>query len=382
MENKPSVLYRGIKIKYSDLKDFIFTGIDLKVNYEPIIDEYGRPTVTDGNEYGVYMTDNLNMVKSAYGNLHGDGIPVDSTLVINYQRILIPSVAIIYQINTDGLEIRKPFITNQLSGHYNNGFEGDEWIADVVPANNYTLYRVRIGEDILHDAEDIDLSSSEDIAGIVKQKLEMRKYRLETFVTAMKKISPKVLRTFNRDHINILKMIYGKNGLKYINEENLITNNVEGMIKYLIANTFKSDETNINFQTIRYLTKLGSSASSIDELIELLQSDKLTNEQKRKAFIERRESEGISYTTNLFDSREELLNDLISMVSERIKKDNKDIIDEDWETIKAKYNYNELSEERKRVIEQQFHDMLNQRVDDKKVESSDIISDEEKHRVI
>ena len=76
MENKPSVLYRGIKVDYNSLQNFKFFGVDLKVNYAPIINQYGRKTVTDGNEYGVYMSDNLNKVTSAYGDLHHDGLPI------------------------------------------------------------------------------------------------------------------------------------------------------------------------------------------------------------------------------------------------------------------------------------------------------------------
>lgn len=48
MENKLSVLYRGIKVDYNSLQNFKFSGIDLKVNYAPIIDQYGRKTVTYG----------------------------------------------------------------------------------------------------------------------------------------------------------------------------------------------------------------------------------------------------------------------------------------------------------------------------------------------
>ena len=68
MENKPSVLYRGLKVDYNSLQNFEFSGVDLKVNYAPIIDQYGRKTVTDGNEYGVYMSDHLSIVTSPYGD--------------------------------------------------------------------------------------------------------------------------------------------------------------------------------------------------------------------------------------------------------------------------------------------------------------------------
>lgn len=256
MENKPSVLYRGLKVNYNNLQNFQFTGVDLTVNYAPIIDQYGRKTVTDGNEYGVYMSDNLSMVTSAYGNLHHDGIPIHNNLSIHNERIIIPSVAVIYQINTDGLNVRKPFISDQLKGHYNNGFQGDEWIADFVPANNYVLYRIRIGNDILHDAEDIDLLKTDNISEQVKQQIEKRKYRLETFANAMERIPLMKRNTISKDELDILKSIYGKNGLKYINEDSLLTTNVNGMLNYLIAKTFKQNEIDIDFQAIKYINNL------------------------------------------------------------------------------------------------------------------------------
>ncbi len=377
MENKPNVLYRGLKIDYNSLQNFEFLGVDLKVNYAPIIDKYGRKTVTDGNEYGVYMSDNLSMVTSAYGDLHHDGIPIHNNLSIYNERIMIPSVAVIYQINTNGLDIRKPFISDQLKGHYNNGFQGDEWIADIVPANNYTLYRVRIGADILHDAEDIDLLRTENISEQVKQKLEMRKYRLETFANAMERISPMKRNAFGRDELNILKSIYGKNGLKYINEDSLITNDVDGMTKYLTAKIFKQNELDIDFQTIKYINGLKGQATNIDSIIEILRNDKIKNMQEKVAFKERKKQEETPYVTSKFDKQEKRLDSLMSMVLFRRNKDNqyqkeqaqtntsvhenKTKEDQEWEMIKEKYEYDESEPERQQIIEQQFREMIYKR---------------------
>jgi len=379
MENKPSVLYRGLKVDYNSLQNFEFSGGDLKVNYAPIIDQYGRKTVTDGNEYGVYMSDNLSMVTSAYGDLHHDGIPIHNNLSIYNERIMIPSIAVIYQINTDGLDVRKPFISDQLKGHYNNGFQGDEWIADIIPANNYALYRVRIGADILHDAEDIDLLRIKNISEQVKQKLEMRKYRLETFANAMERMSPMKRNVLGRDELSILKSIYGKNGLKYINEDRLLTSDVDGMLRYLVAKTFKQNESDIDFQTIRYINGLKGQATNIDSIIEILKNDKIKNMQDKVAFEKRKKQEGVPYVTSKFDKQEKRLDGLISMVLLRRKKDNqykqeqaqtqvntsinenKTREDQEWEMIKEKYDYDELKPERQQIVEQQFHEMIYKR---------------------
>ena len=377
MENKPSVLYRGLKVDYNSLQNFDFSGVDLKVNYAPVIDQYGRKTVIDGNEYGVYMSDNLSMVTSAYGDLHHDGIPIHNNLSIYNQRIIIPSVAVIYKINTDGLDVRKPFISDQLKGHYNNGFQGKEWITDIVPANNYTLYRVRIGADILHDAEDIDLLKTENISEQVKQKLEMRKYRLETFANAMEGMSPTKRNAIGRDELNILKSIYGKNGLKYINENSLITSDVDGMLRYLVAKTFKQNESDIDFQTIKYINTLKEKATNIDSIIEILKNDKIKNMQDKVAFEERKKQEGVSYVTSKFDKLEKRLDILMSMILLRRNRDNqykqeqaqvntsfnenKTREDQEWEMIKEKYGYDELEPKRQQIVEQQFREMVYKR---------------------
>ena len=377
MTNKPSVLYRGIRVDYNDLDDFEFSGVDLKVNYAPIIDQYGRKTVRAGNEYGVYMSDNLSMVESAYGDLHNDGL----------------SITVIYEINTDGLDIRKPFISQQLSGHYNNGFKGDEWIADLVPANNYKLYRVRIGEDILHDVEDIDLLRVEDVSKEVKQKMEMRKYRLETYDNAIEKMPLKKRMLLGKDEFGILKSIYGKNGLKYINEDMLITSDIDGMVKYLISKVFKQNESDIDFQTIKYINSLNERATDIDSIIEILKNDKIENTWQKVAFEERKRKEGKPYVTSKFDKQEKRLDSLMSMVLYRVKRDNshkqeqastntpiqwnRTKEDQEWDLVKEKYNFDELEPERQIVIEQQFHEMVYKRrmeeIESAKIESTEQI---------
>ena len=65
---KPNILYRGIVLTNEQIKNEQWYNSDIHVPYDPLIDEYGRKVVKDGNEYGVYMTDNLEMVLTAYGN--------------------------------------------------------------------------------------------------------------------------------------------------------------------------------------------------------------------------------------------------------------------------------------------------------------------------
>lgn len=205
----------------------------------------------------------------------------------------------------------------------------------------------------------------------------MRKYRLETFANAMERMSPMKRNAIGRDELNILKSIYGKNGLKYINEDSLHTRDADGMLRYLVAKTFKQNESDIDFQAIRYINGLQGKATSIDSIIEILKNDKTKNMQDKIAFEERKKQEGVSYVTSRFDKQEKRLDGLMSMVLLRRKKDNqyrqepaqvntsiyenKTREDQEWEMIKEKYDYDELEPERQQIIEQQFHKMIYER---------------------
>lgn len=126
-------------------------------------DPEGNVTIGDGNEYGVYMSDNQAMVRAAYSRPRS-GEPIAEGPVFTapngspQSRVTMPAVGIEYTISTDGLDIRKPRITTALEGHYNNGFGGSEWIADSVPTDKYTISGLRLGRDLLHDELEIDLS--------------------------------------------------------------------------------------------------------------------------------------------------------------------------------------------------------------------------------
>ncbi len=71
---KPKKLYRGINVSRSKLNNSkIFQQDDMYPFHEPYVDEEGRNIVGDGNEYGIYMTDNKIAAKKDYQEqLHPD----------------------------------------------------------------------------------------------------------------------------------------------------------------------------------------------------------------------------------------------------------------------------------------------------------------------
>lgn len=266
----PKYLYRGMRLGYPEMLNFEYIGIDLKMPYEPIIDEYGRKVVNDGNEYGVYMSDNLSMVKYAYGNVHNYGTELRRDIIINNYRLTIPSVAVIYKINTDGLNVRQPFITDYLKDSYNNGFQGHEFITDYIPSESYDLIRVRIGADLLHDQQDLDLSDETKVKEKIKDIIEMRKYRLEVFGMAMEQFSSNERRSFTSLERNLFKDIFGENGVRYIPTKDIDTTTPDGMITFLLQREYKNNEDKMNLKRLRDINSLKGRFKDIDSLLEYL----------------------------------------------------------------------------------------------------------------
>ena len=176
----------------------------------------------------------------------------------------------------------------------------------------------------------------------------------------------------DRDKLNILKSIYGTNGLKYINEDTLITSNADGMLRYLVAKIFKRNELDIDFQTIKYINSLKGRAANIDSIIGILKNDKIMNMQDKVEYEERRKQEGKPYVISKFDKQEKMLDNLMTMIFLRQRRDSKQsweqgddtvsskrtIEERAWEKIQEKYDYNESDFNRRSIIEQQFREMF------------------------
>jgi hypothetical protein len=141
MKERPKKLYRGFDIRPNDLSRDIFDQAHTPMESSGIDGERR----TDGNEVGVYMSTNPAMVICAYGN----GISANSKIDAKrhntsrgfQDRLLLPGIGIILEIDTEGLDIRKP---KTPMGHYNNGFIGDEWITDKLEATHYRPIRFQV----------------------------------------------------------------------------------------------------------------------------------------------------------------------------------------------------------------------------------------------
>lgn len=135
---KPEKLYRAFTVSVRDLDADLFE--------KPLIPGSGVDTehsvMRDGNEIGVYMTTNKTMANRVYA--HSSDILKCKKFDSGYgllDFVELPRCGITVEVDTDGLNVRRPKITSQLMGVYNNGFLGDEWVADEVPASKYRVIR-------------------------------------------------------------------------------------------------------------------------------------------------------------------------------------------------------------------------------------------------
>lgn len=177
----PDKLYRGVKMPVDKIGT-IDEVCPIKPYLPPIYDETGRPLVGDGNEYGVYMSDNETMVDQVYSNPgRGDGDIIEGVKPFGYDKIKLrrPALGVKYEISSDGLDIREPYITPSLKGHYNNGYIGREWIADEIPEGQYRVASIKVGPDVIHSGVEFKVEESiENTVELVKKEIETRMGRL------------------------------------------------------------------------------------------------------------------------------------------------------------------------------------------------------------
>lgn len=329
MEEKslPKKIYRGVVLNYEQFKGIDFEA-DLFPPNPPKIDEYGRKTVGDGNEYGLYMTDNLNVAEEAYGR------PETSTA----------NIGIIYEIDTNGIDIRKPWLAPVWAGagnglsHYNNGYAGNEWIADSIPRQNFRIKSIilpRIALDsltFLFDREKIEISDeNRDIEQIIPKIVERNEKN--ALVNGLKKKIPTIFKEFNAKAINALCVdLFGKDGIyrAKLDEFDMTTDN--GKINYLLADYYQNDLQQLDYKSLCFLESVKQDISKSGQTLE-----EVINERKnsnRQAYEKRiamgRKVDDIEESYRMMEQVSKRLENGINRFEERKRKqhfqDKKDIL--------------------------------------------------------
>lgn len=308
---KPEFLYRGVIVNEKLLKEKQICGIDLTPPNPPKYDEQGRKTVGDGNEYGVYMSDYKEVATNAYAAVSmNDGTPLNNNVRIGERSLIIavPAVGIVYKISTNGLDVHKPWITSSLKGHYNNGFMGDEWVAERIPVGNYVVEKVIVGEDILHPKKEIEFSNQEEILIKINEELEERKKRLEKFEEFIELLPQNQVLRMMSDELDVYKEIYKKDGLNEINLETFKISDCSDCIKLMMAYYYQNNTSSLPMYELKYLNKLQSIKDfTFLDLDKCLLNDLKNLIDKRNSFVEKQRALGNEANTNSFAKRIESL---------------------------------------------------------------------------
>jgi len=290
----PQKLYRGIRLSC----DMIASGIKwhdvpLRVHYEPHIDANGRKIVSDGNEYGVYMSDNILVADLAYSKVADitpsnlkNVVDKDLTLMFNmcsYNiHVALPEIGIIYEIDTTGLNVRKPWISMSLNAVYNNGFSGNEWIADEVPISNYRVKTIKVGADLLHDQQIIEVSDILSAEQELWKIMRIRRQHLKDFCEELRHLPQNKRDSITRTSLEVYKLIFGYMGVKYVDYSKLDLHSGQDYCKFLISEIYRKnpEEAFEKLSYIHEMTNIIGKESTTDEVMSVFQKAIIKNNER------------------------------------------------------------------------------------------------------
>lgn len=291
----PEKLYRGLTIQADEVPGYTLEGQDILPGTPAYTDEQGRKTVRDGNEYGIYMSDNQSVAAEAYALLGAfDGKIIDQNIKLGASQLIpaVPPVGILYEINTEGMEVRQPWISDTLSSVYNNGFAGDEWIADRIPAENYQLARLQIGPDFLHDKETLDLQDRAHLKDTLEKRLADRTKRLERCLDLIRTNFPTAQKRSNMSEttIQIFRDLLGDNGAAYEDPATMTASTAGDLARYLLAWTYQSSPEQLELTKLKQIEEAKQrvpAESEPDSLITALRRQLAEIEARRQKQLER-----------------------------------------------------------------------------------------------
>ena len=391
VQQKPQVLYRGVTLDYNVINRIKFYGVDIVPYYEPLIDSSGRKTDKAGNEYGVYMSDNYQMSSEIYAKTNDlVGTPIDKDFIIRVDglqmMIRIPSVEVLYKIDPTNIDVHRPWITSYLEGTYH----GDEWVAEKVPASEYAVTRLTIGPDLLHDKENVDISSIAEAEAKVKHAIERRRQQLEALYSELRKLPVSIRYQFEKIDLEIFKDIFGDNGVKYVDYDNVNLSSGIDFIKYLIRDNWISNSESIDFSTLRYIEKIKQKMPqgfTVDDLIKALRTEKNLITASKEKFIQRKKANSESADTTNFDLRIARVSQFIDKVVNKARTSNDEMhMEEEFGKVidspKSKSHRPVISDAVIKTVilndkKQKLREMKQQLLDEQQKRQQEVISNEE-----
>lgn len=210
---RPQKLYRGFTVNPETL-----TSEQLKQVLRPGSHAVDDPTrIGDGNELGVYMSTNSYMVEKVYasgGRAEGCFVQTERYVDAGGSQsvgVELPACGIVIEVDTASLPIREPKMIPALQGHYNNGFQGYEWIADEIPTDHYRVTRLLLSthsNDSKKLTIDVSEMTEEELKNaIVTIQIEFAKAKNEAlkFKAFLETLTPQ-----QRMNGYLLKRLWGK----------------------------------------------------------------------------------------------------------------------------------------------------------------------------
>ncbi|MBP7134616.1 MAG: hypothetical protein QG633_60 [Patescibacteria group bacterium] len=195
LPNNPAPRQEGAVEGKAEIPERLFRGfvIDPEVLSTETFQQTLQPTegIKQGaNEPGVYMSDNLEMVKST--SYSAGSFTMLQTSRYDMGRgmtngVELPGCGIVLEIDTVDLAVREPRIDPVYRGHYNNGFQGKEWIADVIPPSNYHVKMLTLGTHVndpnklVIELQSQDPQELADAVARIKEAYEVQKREAEAF---------------------------------------------------------------------------------------------------------------------------------------------------------------------------------------------------------
>lgn len=328
LDNKPEYLYRGIVISYAKFKELVLSGVDLTPIYAPVLDEHGRKVDSYDNEYGLYMTESERMAQDVYGTVRAGGTSIQNKVDFSLrfgsvQNIKIPDVAMIYKIKTDGLSIKQPEMRGADKDHPNNDYDGNIWITDRIPFDNYQVVKIRIGKDFLHSAEDMEIKDGDinKAKAEADKNLEMRKYRLDSLGNEMSKMSETQRKNISETKMEVLRDIFGPNGVRYTNINSMDTSSNKGKLQYLLASFYNNSPGIIDYKTLEYIETVkqkitkSNDSENVESLNQIISGDLKLNEDRKQSFINEKTTKGLPIDTSAFVNTATVINAVVNKLT-------------------------------------------------------------------
>lgn len=307
----PATLYRGIVINDDQLKTAPYFNTTLTPFHPAKIDTYGQKTIGDGNEYGVYMSDNLTMVECAYSKVRKyNGRPLSPKMRISINGdpapVTYPSIGVIYAVNTSGINVREPWLCQAMSGHHNNGFEGREWIADEIPSSNYTINKMVLSADWLHPEQTFIVNNLQDTQDTIDAIITRRKLRLQRLQSALETIPERKRLNLSTKEAKVLFHLFKQNGAAYTIPECHHPSTAYEYAMFLLTYFYRQNTKNLDWHNLCYvadlLNKLPATAPASD-LMKSINDEIAENLAARNKFIQKKMDAGETINTAGFDAK-------------------------------------------------------------------------------